>query len=211
MTASDRKRFEYRQRLEQEAAEKSAEADADAAFEVATEADVAVQRARRIENQTLWVDAQIREAIARGEFDNLPGAGKPIPGIDGPHDPDWWLKNLIERERITGVLPPALGLRTEDAELDERLDRETTELAARQILADFNARIVDARRQLTGGPPVVTPLRDMEHEIAAWTARRTARRAHQQELLARQRAQAASNVRTSWFRRLFDRGNPSVG
>jgi hypothetical protein len=209
MTAAERKQFEYRQRLEQEAAEKSAEADA--ALEGAPEADAAVQRARRIENQSLWVDAQIREAIARGEFDNLPGAGKPIPGIDGPHDPDWWLKSLIERERITGVLPPALGLRTEDAELDERLDRETTEPAVRQILEDFNARIVDARRQLTGGPPVVTPLRDIEHELAAWTARRTARRARQQELLAQQRKRSAGETRTPWFRRRRNRDNTSEG
>jgi hypothetical protein len=28
-----------------------------------------------------WVDRQIREAIERGEFDNLPGQGKPIKGL----------------------------------------------------------------------------------------------------------------------------------
>ncbi|MEV0587999.1 DUF1992 domain-containing protein [Nonomuraea sp. NPDC050310] len=27
-----------------------------------------------------WIDRQIREATERGEFDNLPGTGKPIPG-----------------------------------------------------------------------------------------------------------------------------------
>ena len=208
MTAADRKRFDYRQRLEQEAAERSAAEET--TDDAAPEADAAVQRARRIENQTLWVDAQVREAMARGEFDNLPGAGKPIPGIDGPHDPDWWLKSLIERERITGVLPPALALRTENDVLDEVLDNEATEDGVRRALEDFNARIVDARRQLTGGPPVVTPLRDIDHEVAAWSDRRTARRAHQQEL-SHQRKQSAGDARTSWFRRLLDRGNPSVG
>ena len=209
MTAVDRKRFDYRQRLEQEAAERSAAEET--TDDAAPEADAAVQRARRIENQTLWVDAQVREAMARGEFDNLPGAGKPIPGIDGPHDPDWWLKSLIERERITGVLPPALALRTENDVLDEVLDNEATEDGVRRALEDFNARIVDARRQLTGGPPVVTPLRDIDHEVAAWSDRRTARRAHQQELLSQQRKQSADDARTPWFRRLLDRGNPSVG
>ncbi|MCW2799094.1 MAG: hypothetical protein JWQ70_566 [Aeromicrobium sp.] len=209
MSAADRKRFEYQQRLEEEAAETSAATETP--DDIAPEADAAVQRARRVENQTLWVDAQIREAIARGEFDNLPGAGKPIPGIDGPHDPDWWLKRLIERERITGVLPPALALRKENDVLNEVLDNEATEDGVRRTLEDFNARIIDARRQLTGGPPVVTPLRDIDHEIAEWSSRRATRRAHQQDVLAQQRSQAAGDARTSWFRRLVDRFTPSEG
>ena len=32
-----------------------------------------------------WVERQIREATARGEFDNLPGAGKPIEDLDPVH------------------------------------------------------------------------------------------------------------------------------
>ena len=44
-----------------------------------------------------------------------PAPASRFPDLDAPHDPDWWLKSLIERERITGVLPPALALRTEDA------------------------------------------------------------------------------------------------
>ena len=37
-------------------------------------------------------------------------------------------------------------------------------------------RVVDARRQLTGGPPVVTPTRDVEAEVEAWRERREDRR-----------------------------------
>jgi hypothetical protein len=29
-----------------------------------------------------WVDQQIREATERGEFDNLPGKGKPLSNLD---------------------------------------------------------------------------------------------------------------------------------
>jgi hypothetical protein len=130
----------------------------------------------RIEQQTSWVDQQIRVAMARGDFDDLPGAGKPITGLNGEHDPDWWVKKLVEREEITGVLPPALGLRKEDAELDAQLDRETAERVVREILEDFNRRIVEARRQLLGGPPVITRLRDVEAEVAAWSERRRSRR-----------------------------------
>jgi hypothetical protein len=131
--------------------------------------------AERVRNQVQWVDQQIRQAMARGEFDDLPGAGKPIRDLGSTHDPDWWVKRLVEREQITGVLPPALQLRKEDAQLEETLDREWSEKTVREILVDFNRRVVEARRQLLGGPPVITKLRDVEAEVAAWRARRKQR------------------------------------
>lgn len=134
--------------------------------------DAAAERAR---NQVQWVDQQIRQAVARGEFDNLPGAGKPIKDLGSTHDPDWWVKRLVEREQITGVLPPALQLRKEDAQLEETLDQEYSEKAVRELLVDFNRRVVEARRQLLGGPPVITRLRDVEAEVAAWRERRGSR------------------------------------
>ena len=139
--------------------------------------------AHRMEQKALWVDLQVRRAMERGDFDNLPGAGKPIRGLGDTHDPDWWVKSLIERERITGVLPPALGLRKEDAELDGLLDRETTEEGVRRTVEDFNRRVVEARRQLQGGPPVVTPTRDVDAEVVAWRRRRTVRREQQRRQL----------------------------
>ena len=149
-----------------------------------------------------WVERQIREAIDRGEFDNLPGAGKPIPGLDGTHDPDWWVKRLIEREKITGVLPPALVLRREDAQLEAALDREATEAGVRRAVQDFNRRVVEARRQLLGGPPVITPTRDPDEEVAAWRARRAERRTRQREQVAAARAaEAAPARRRRWRRR----------
>src|SRR6476660_1503005 len=111
--------------------------------------------AERMHNQAKFVDLEVQRAIERGEFDNLPGAGKPLK-LPDRHDPDWWLKQLIERESISGVAPPAIMLRPED----------------------FNRRVVEARRQLTGGPPVVTPTRDVDAEVEAWRARRTARAAN---------------------------------
>ncbi|MGZ4436850.1 MAG: DnaJ family domain-containing protein [Nocardioidaceae bacterium] len=152
--------------------------------------------AQRMEQQALWVDLQVRKAMERGEFDNLPGAGKPLK-LPDRHDPDWWVKQLIEREKITGVLPPALGLRKEDAELDAALDREATEDGVRRVVDDFNRRVVEARRQLQGGPPVVTSTRDPDAEVAAWQGRRAARRER-----ARAAAEQAGPQRASrrWWR-----------
>lgn len=124
----------------------------------------------RVQQQGLWVELQLQRAIERGDFDNLPGAGKPLGPLDD--SPDWWLKKLIEREHITGVLPEALQLRKDDAGLDAVLDREVSEKGVRDQLESFNRRVVNARRQLQGGPPVITPLRDVEAEILAWRERR---------------------------------------
>ena len=119
-----------------------------------------------------YVEISIQQAMRRGDFDNLPGTGKPLTGLTDTNDPDWWIRSKIEREQITGLGPPALTLRTENAALDERLDTAFTELQVREILADFNRRVIEARRQLLGGPPVVTPVRDVDTELARWRERR---------------------------------------
>ncbi|WP_426245669.1 DUF1992 domain-containing protein [Nocardioides sp. LHG3406-4] len=162
--------------------------------------------ATRIQNQARWVDLQVQQAMERGEFDDLPGRGKPIPGIGTDSaegwDPDWWVKKLIEREQITGVLPPALQLRKEDAELDGRLDAITAESEVGREVEDFNERV---RRALytppTGpsAPPVVTRRRDVEHEVEAWRARRTARIEAQRVAVAASEAEAPKPRR--WWRR----------
>lgn len=197
MSARDRKRHEYLVRLEAEAAA----VDED-------EQDAAEAREKRLDHQAQWVELQIQQAMRRGEFDDLPGTGKPIPDLDAPHDPDWWLKRLIEREHITGVLPPALALRTENARMDETLDHETTPDGVRRVVEDFNARIVEARRQLQGGPPVITPLRDVDREIAAWSDRRAARVAQQKAVMEQIRREEAASAPPSWWRRLLDRLRP---
>jgi hypothetical protein len=119
----------------------------------------------------------IQQAMRRGDFENLPGAGKPLPGIgtDGRHDPDWWMRRKIEREQLRGIGPAAYTLRTEDAELDAKLDALHRPDEVRAVLEDFNQRILDARRQLLGGPPVITSPRDVDAEVASWEQRRAAR------------------------------------
>lgn len=169
------------------------EPDVEAADEAAEEGARA-----RIDQQTAWVDRQVRAAIARGDFDDLPGAGKPLK-LPDTHDPDWWAKSLIEREKITGVAPPAIGLRAEDTALDSELDRMATEEQVREALTDFNRRVVEARRQLQGGPPVVTATRSVEDEVNAWRQRRAERRAVVRAAELRAKAEAAPRRR--WWQR----------
>ena len=39
-------------------------------------------------------------AIEAGEFDNLPGFGKPSPLIDEPYDPLWWIRRKLRQENL---------------------------------------------------------------------------------------------------------------
>ncbi|MEE2814482.1 MAG: DUF1992 domain-containing protein, partial [Actinomycetota bacterium] len=100
-----------------------------------------------------------------------------LEGLGTHHDPDWWIRRKIETENLSGLGPPALMLRVEDRELDGELDQLGREEDVRGVLDDFNRRVIEARRQLLGGPPVVTQPRNVEAELAAWRERRAARQA----------------------------------
>lgn len=156
-------------------------------------AEKAAARAR-IQQQHTWVDLQVQRAMERGEFDNLPGAGKPIEGLGETHDPEWWVKKLVEREQIA-VLPPSLQLRKEDAELDDRLDKLASEAEVRSAVEDFNARVIHARYSTPQGPPLVTMPRDVEETVSAWAQRRAARRT------TRPVAASPQTRRRRWWRR----------
>jgi len=159
--------------------------------------------AQRIQRQREWVDQQIRVAMERGDFDNLPGAGKPIKDLGSEHDPDWWLKRLTERENITAVLPAALQLRKDDAELDARLDRHTSEAEVRRELEEFNARVMKARYPPVDGPPLITMPRDVEEEVVRWHRRMRQRRDAQRQRATdvRREADLPKASRKRWWRR----------
>lgn len=47
-----------------------------------------------------FADRQIREAMERGEFENLPGAGRPLKGLGAPYDPEWWARDYMRRDQV---------------------------------------------------------------------------------------------------------------
>lgn len=114
------------------------------------------------------VDRQIREAQERGDFDDLPGKGKPLPGAGEHYDEDWWLKGLIHREKIAAVLPPALALRKEAEDLTDKIAKLKTEAAVRALVADLNERIRRARVAPVEGPPVTQKTIDVEEAVRTW-------------------------------------------
>lgn len=151
--------------------------------------------AARMAQQSTWVDLQVLKAMRRGDFDNLPGAGKPIEGLGDTHDPEWWVKQMVEREKVV-VLPPSVMLRNEDAELDDALDEYTSEADVRKHLEDFNERVIAARYATPAGPPLTTMPRDVEATVAAWRERYDAFRAVPRS------EPAAQPVRRHWWNRL---------
>jgi hypothetical protein len=114
-----------------------------------------------------WVERQIREATERGEFDNLPGAGKPIPDIDKPHDELWWIKQKLRRENLS-YLPPTLALRKEAEDALAAAARAGSEAQARRIVADINRKIVEGNRKAASGPPLNLMPFDVERVVDDW-------------------------------------------
>jgi hypothetical protein len=148
-----------------------------------------------------WVEAQIKQAQARGEFDDLPGAGKPLHKLADPHDPDWWVKDFIRREKIEtdALLPPSIQLRKEKQAVQDKLSVLRTEAEVRDYLQDLNRRILLQIRDATGVVVPVGPV-DEDEMFAQWQEGYEARQA------ARARARDAEpqpNPKRSLWQRIF--------
>ncbi|MFB8771201.1 DnaJ family domain-containing protein [Streptomyces broussonetiae] len=121
-----------------------------------------------------WVDKQIQDAQSRGDFDRLPGAGRPLPDPAGTsYDENWWIKQKLAREGVS-VLPPALQLRKEAEEALEAALRAPSERLARQIVTDINVRIRDMLLKPPPGPPLGRRPYDVEDVVRRWREGRAA-------------------------------------
>jgi Domain of unknown function (DUF1992) len=114
-----------------------------------------------------WLDRQIREAEERGEFDDLPGAGQPIPDLDKPFDELWWVKEKLRREELT-YMPPSVALRKEAHDARLAALRASTEAEARRIIVDINEKIREANRKTIAGPALMLVPYDVERVVREW-------------------------------------------
>jgi hypothetical protein len=99
-----------------------------------------------------WIDKQIRDAEARGEFDDLPGKGKPLRDIDKPRDELWWVREKLKREDVQ-YLPPTLQVRKDLDDARERIRNAASEDDVRAIVEEINAKIREVNRMAVSGPP----------------------------------------------------------
>lgn len=121
-----------------------------------------------------FADHRIREAEAAGLFDNLPGLGRPIPGIDEPLDENWWVKRKLRDEGIS-VVPPVLEARREVERVREKIRGMSDEAEVRRLLESLNTLIHKAQFSPVPGPADGVNAVDIEQELQRW---RELRRSH---------------------------------
>jgi hypothetical protein len=131
------------------------------------------EKPRRPLTWDLLAEQRIQEAQAEGQFDHLPGFGKPIPGIDEPHDDLWWVKDKLKREQLSS-LPPALAIRLDVEKTLALIEKMPTESEVRNTVAALNERIREASFAVVWGPPVdVMPL-NPDEIVNQWKSIRAA-------------------------------------
>jgi hypothetical protein len=114
-----------------------------------------------------WTEKQIEEGRRAGLFDGLDGHGKPIAGLDGTRDEDWWVKAKLRREEID-YLPPTIAIRGQrDAAVAAALEA-ADEAEARRIIDQINERIRHVNSHTVSGPPSTVWVVDIEPILERW-------------------------------------------
>jgi hypothetical protein len=124
-----------------------------------------------------WVERQINQAQERGEFEGLPGAGKPLPWRSPDETAYDWVVAKARKENLDlfGMLPPGLALRRERDLLPERAGELTAEQQVRALAEDYNARVQAFWRQPQESRWSPVPgLADVEALVEDWLANRPA-------------------------------------
>jgi hypothetical protein len=118
-----------------------------------------------------FVEAQIRRAREEGQFDDLPGKGKPLEDLRDAYDPLWWAKKLVQREGVS-LLPPALEIRkTVETEMKRILTLQSED-RARAAVEALNEKIRKVNRSNVSGPPTTQAVLDTDDIVARWRAHR---------------------------------------
>ena len=120
-----------------------------------------------------WIDRQIDQSIKRGEFDHLPGKGKPLSGVDEPYDPDWWLKEKLKHENLDITPDTLVARRTVERWLESYLDTPTLPAVQRQI--EKLNETIQVANTTDLGPLLPQPLLDVERLSSEWLRNREIR------------------------------------
>jgi hypothetical protein len=124
-----------------------------------------------------WVDAQISEGLARGDFDGLAGAGKPLPRASLDETGYEWVLAKARKENLDvfGMLPPGLALKKEREDLPRRADELPSAAAVRALAEDYNARVEAFwRRPQESRWSPVPGLADVDALVDGWERTRPA-------------------------------------
>ena len=154
------------------------------------------------------VEAQIRAAQERGDFDDLPGKGKPLK-LPEVHDPNWWIKSYVQREGIdtSALVHPTIALRREADTFPESLAELTTHEQVRAVLEDFNRRVVAEWRRPVTGPslPVVARQVAVDPMVERWRALRAEVEGAERDGAGSRTSPDVAPQPARWWRRLAAR------
>jgi hypothetical protein len=108
-------------------------------------------------------EAKIQDGIERGDFDGLPGSGRPLR-LDDMSGVPTHLRLGYKILRNAGVAPPEVELRRELCRLDRQITATTdpaalAELRRRRRDSDLSLAIMLERRAGAAGPRAVRSLR----------------------------------------------------
>lgn len=115
-----------------------------------------------------WIERQITEAIERGEFDQLPGAGRPIRDLDVRRDELAWIRDKLRRERVAPPPPPAIQIRIEVDAAMASLGGLADEAQVRSLVEHLNDRIRTVNRTVVTGPPTTLGPLPVEEVLERW-------------------------------------------
>jgi len=142
-----------------------------------------------------WVDSQIARGLARGDFDGLEGAGKPLSRAALDETGYEWVLAKARKENLDvfGMLPPGLALKKEREDLPRRAGELPSAAAVRALAEDYNDRVQAFwRRPQESRWSPVPGLADVDALVAGW---------EQAHPPPPPRPPAQPPVRRGWFRR----------
>lgn len=116
------------------------------------------------------VERRIQEAMERGDFDNLPGAGKPLH-IDEPpvlNSDLWWALKILKQANF---VPDEIRWRKQIDELRVRMHAAQNEQELRRIVREMNTLIMKLNTMGTNRIPTTLTTFNEEKVVAEWRAR----------------------------------------
>lgn len=130
--------------------------------------------------QTRRIEGAIEQAVQRGDFDDLPGAGKPLD-LPATHDPDWWIKQRLAEDDVDrdALLPAVMLLRREHDALEDTLAAMPEEAAVREYAEDYTSRVLSDR---VSNPMArqVAPTLDADEAVEIWRRLRAQKQAERE-------------------------------
>jgi hypothetical protein len=90
-----------------------------------------------------------------------------LPDLDRPRDDLWWVRRKLRREKVS-YSPPAISLRRELEEAQERMATATTEAEVRALVTVINDRIRYVNSHTVSGPPTTVAVLDVEVAVQRW-------------------------------------------